>query len=239
LLGQSVAELFAPLTAGYLMLLIGVQGVLLIDFATFLAAVAALVCVQIPRPKAQTISPGAGVASLLQEALEGWRFISRRAGLVGLLVFSGIFNFLWGMVGVLAAPLVLGFSDEAGLGALLTVAGSGLLAGGLAMSAWGRGPRRKIRAILMAEFASGLGFMLIGLRPSLILAGLGAFVAHTTIAVIGACSRTLWQQKVPAEMQGRVFAAQWSRARPPLWQLCWPVRWPNVFSSRCWLKAAG
>ena len=87
----------------------------------------------------------------------------------------------------------------------MTVAGCGMLLGSLAMSAWARGPRRKITAILTAELASALGFIFIGLRPSLALAAeAGALIAHLTIAVIGSSSRTLWQRKVPADMLGQL-----------------------------------
>ncbi|HVN55140.1 MAG TPA: MFS transporter [Anaerolineaceae bacterium] len=212
-LSQSLAEVFAPLAAGFLVLAIRVQGVLLIDFATFLVAVSALAVIRIPSPAAQLAVGSPGIRALLGEARDGWRFISDRPGLVALLIFAAIFNFLWGMVGALAAPLVLSFSDSGSLGIFLTVAGCGMLAGSLAMSAWVRGPRRKIGAILAAELASGLGFILIGLRPSLVLAAAGALIAHLTIAVIGSSSRTLWQRKVPAGMLGRVFAIQEMVAR--------------------------
>jgi hypothetical protein len=212
-LGQSVADLFAPLAAGFLVLVIHVQGVLLIDFATFLVAVGALLAVRIPRPAAPLNSTPPAPRALFNEARQGWRFISGHPGLTGLLLFTAVFNFIWGMVGALAAPLILGFSGSAGLGAVLTVAGAGMLAGSLLMSAWAKGPRRKVTAILAAELFSGVCFILIGLRPAIVLVAVGAFCAHVTIAVIGSSSRTLWQRKVAPAMQGRVFAIQEMIAR--------------------------
>ena len=212
-LSQAVADLFAPLAAGFLVLTIHLQGVLLIDFATFLVASGVLLCVRFPRGKGPVRSVQPGIKALFDEAGDGWRFIAQRPGLTGLLLFSAVFNFLWGMVGALAAPLVLGFSDSSGLGVVLTLAGGGMLAGSLAMSAWKQGPRWKIPAILGAELFSGLCFILIGWQPSLVWVVPGVFGAHLTIAVIGSSSRTLWQRKVAAQMQGRVFAAQEMIAR--------------------------
>ena len=103
-LSQSLAEVFAPLAAGFLVLAIRVQGVLLIDFATFLVAVAALAVIRIPSPPGVHPAGSPGLHALLQEVCEGWRFISRRADLVALLAFMAVFNFLWGMIGVLARP---------------------------------------------------------------------------------------------------------------------------------------
>ncbi len=40
-----------------------------------------------------------------------------RPGLLGLLFFLGLINFVWGMVGVLAQPMVLGFASPAALDA--------------------------------------------------------------------------------------------------------------------------
>jgi hypothetical protein len=171
--------------------------------------VATLLVVRIPRPPASrqstALHKASGLATLFREAGEGWHFIARHSGLIGILLILAIFNFQWGMVGVLAAPLVLGFSDARGLCILFSVAGSGMLIGSLAMSSWG-GPRRRIVGILLFEFISGVCFITIGLRPSLLVAALGAFGAHLTIAVIAGCSRALWQRKVAPQMQGRVFA---------------------------------
>jgi MFS transporter, DHA3 family, macrolide efflux protein len=212
-LSQAAADISAPLAAGVLIKLIQVQGILVIDFATFLVAVGTLLAVRIPRPSPNHPDPlgkGArlsGFGALRHEAAQGWQVIAQKPGLVALLVLSAVFNFQWGMVSVLAAPLVLSFSDASGLGLLLTLAGSGMLAGSLAMSAWG-GPRRRIAGILQFEALSGLCFILIGLRPSLALVAVGAVGAHLTIAVISGSSRVVWQRQIAPHLQGRVFAIQ-------------------------------
>lgn len=222
---QSLADIFAPLAAGFLVLAIRVQGVMLIDFATFLVAVLTLLLVRIPNPQ-RSPHPGAQPSPqhashpaeqeaqtpqdqtpVLRAALQGWQFIAARPGLVALLVFFALFNFVWGMVGALAVPMVLGFASPDQLGVLMSAAGGGLLLGGLAMSAWG-GPRRRITGVLLFEFLSGVCFVLMGLRPSLWLVALGAIGAHATIAIISGCSQAIWQSKVAPEMQGRVFATQ-------------------------------
>jgi len=207
-LAQSAADLFTPLLAGFLVMAVQVWGVILIDFATFLFAVFTLVWVRFPKPGVmprQDTHPR--LRGLLQESVEGWRFIVTRPGFVALLGFFAIFNFIWGLVGALAAPLALSFTTPGGLGVLMTVAGGGMLAGSLAMSAWG-GPQRRVVGLLAAELVSGLCFILMGLRPELALVGLGALVAHATIAMVAGSSWMLWQTRVPHAMQGRVFAAQ-------------------------------
>ena len=204
--GRAAAEILAPALAGVLVLAIQVQGVLLIDFATFILAVATLLLVRFPKPETSAAGQ-ARKGSLWHQAAYGWRFIAARRGLLGLLVFFAVVNFLWGMVGAVIAPMILGFASADVLGVIISVAGGGMLVGSLVMSAWG-GPKRRIDGVLRFEMLSGLCFLLIGLRPSAWPIALGAFGAHLTIAVIYGSNQTIWQSKVPPDIQGRVFATQ-------------------------------
>jgi len=204
--GQAAAEILAPALAGVLLLTARIQGILLIDFVTFVFAVTTLLFVRFPRPET-TVAGQTRRGSLWREASYGWRFITARRGLLGLLVFFAVVKFLWGMVGALIAPMILGFTSADVLGIIISVAGGGMLVGSLVMSAWG-GPKRRIDGVLRFELMSGLCFLLIGLRPSAWPVALGAFGAHLTIAVIYGSNQAIWQSKVPPNVQGRVFAMQ-------------------------------
>ncbi|MBN1582209.1 MAG: MFS transporter [Anaerolineae bacterium] len=204
--GRAAAEILAPSLAGMLVRIIGLEGVILIDFATFGFAVFTLLPVRfpaLPKTAADDQAPG----SFWNEMTFGWTYISTRPGLRGLLSAFVVINFLWGMVGALIVPMILGFTTSDALGFIISIAGMGMLAGSLAMSIWG-GPRRRINGILGFEFISGLCFMLIGLRPSFWPTAIGAFCAHVTIAIVFGSSQAIWQSKIEPGVQGRVFAAQ-------------------------------
>jgi DHA3 family macrolide efflux protein-like MFS transporter len=203
-LGDAAAEIVAPLLAGALVVRIGRQGVLLIDFATYLFAMAALLAVRIPRPAA-TVEGSAAGGSLLREARSGWLFIRRRPGLLALLVLFASTNLGLGMVQVLLSPMVLAFASPAVLGQVLAVAACGMLAGSLVMSLWG-GPRRRIAGILGFLLVQGLVLPLGGLRASAPLIAAGAFVFLFASPIASGCSQALWQSKVALDLQGRVFA---------------------------------
>jgi MFS family permease len=141
-LGQSVAQLISPVLAGVLVVTIQIQGVILLDFATFLFALVTLLLVRFPEAKT-TAASTAGKGSLLGEAAYGWTYITARPGLLGLLIFFAVNNFLMGIVMVLATPLVLSFASAAVLGTVLSIGGSGMVVGSLVMSTWG-GPQRHI-----------------------------------------------------------------------------------------------
>jgi DHA3 family macrolide efflux protein-like MFS transporter len=205
-LGQAISEVLSPTLAGVLILKIQVQGVLLIDFATFLCAVFTLAIVRIPMLEPAAVGK-AGKESLLRGATHGWTYIAARRGLLGLVIFFAIVNFLWGMVGALITPMILGFTSAGVLGVIISIAGGGMLAGSLVMSLWG-GPKRRINGVLRFELLSGLCFLLIGLRPSVWSIAVGAFGAHLTIAIVQGSNQAIWQSKVPSQIQGRVFATQ-------------------------------
>lgn len=209
--GRATAEILAPSLAGLLVKIIRLEGVILIDFATFAFAVLTLLPGRFPVPPKPAASRH-GHETFGHEMTFGWRAISARPGLLGLLGISTIINFLWGMVGALIVPMILGFASSDVLGLIISIAGTGMLAGSLTMSVWG-GPKRRIYGVFGFEFISGLCFILIGLKPSFWPTAIGAFCAHFTIAIVSGCDQSIWQSKIEPGMQGRVFATQHMIAR--------------------------
>ena len=227
--GQAASDILAPVLAGALLLSVQLEGVILIDFATFLFAIVTLAGVRFPQP--QSVAAAAPeTSSIRQDLTLGWRYITARQGLLGLLFFLTVVNFIWGMVGALIAPMVLGFASSNTLGLIISVASAGMLVGGVAMSIWG-GPQRRIDGVLGFEFLSGTCFLLLGLRPSFWTTALGAFGAHATIAVVLGSNQAIWQSKVAPGIQGRVFATQQmiGRAAAPLAYLLAGPLAENVF----------
>jgi hypothetical protein len=214
--GRAAAEILAPSLAGVLVKTIQLEGVILVDLATFGFAILTLLPVRFPAPP-EPAGHGPERESFWDEMTFGLRFISERPGLVGLLSTATIINLLWGMVGALIVPMILGFTSSDTLGLIISIAGTGMLTGSLAMSAWG-GPKRRILGVFGFEFVSGLCFMLIGLRPAFWTTAIGAFCAHVTIAIVSGSNQAIWQSKVEPRVQGRVFAAQHmvARAAAPL-----------------------
>jgi MFS transporter, DHA3 family, macrolide efflux protein len=205
-MGQAVSVLLAPVLAGALVVSIGLKRVLLIDFATFLIAVATLLSVHVPRAEA-TVEGLATRGSLLSEAASGWPFIRQRPGLLSLLALIAATNFSMGMMQVLVAPMVLSFTSAAVLGRVLSVAGSGMLVGSLVMSVWG-GPSRRVSGILGFLLLQGAILVVGGLWPSATLIATAGFVFLFTMPIILGCSQALWQSKVAPDLQGRVFAVR-------------------------------
>jgi DHA3 family macrolide efflux protein-like MFS transporter len=205
-LGQATAKVISPMLAGALVGTIHIHGVLLLDFATFLFAFSTLLFVRMPTV-ASLPETEEKKGSLLGETLYGWTYITRRPGLFLLLALFAANNFLTGIVIVLVTPLILSFASAAVLGAVLTVAGGGMLAGGAIMSIWG-GPRRRVRGILIFTILQSALLVTGGLRASVTLIAAAAFGYLFAASVISGASQSLWQSKIAPSVQGRVFAVR-------------------------------
>jgi MFS family permease len=205
-LSQSAAPILSPLLAGVLVMTIGIQGVLFIDFATFVVAMATLFVVRVPVPGEST-EADASKPSFLRQFTYGWIFIKARPGLRWLLTLFAMTNFAMAMVQVLIVPLILSFSSPGALGTVLSLSGGGLLAGSLIMSVWG-GPKRRIRGILSLWIVQGLLLVLCCLHANLVLIAVMIFGCLLTAPIVQGCSQVIWQRKTPLDIQGRVFAVR-------------------------------
>lgn len=203
---QASVIVFSPLLAGLFLPAIGVQGVALLDFTTYLFALATLLPVRLPAPE----TGGAGVSakhSLSREALDGWAYIIRRRGLLFLLLYFSFINFFIGFVLVLMPPLVLNLSNARALGVVLSCGGGGFLLGSILVVIRGT-PRKHVRAIIGFGLLSTLCGMVIGLRPSVPLIAVAYFAMNLCIPVMNACTQVIWLRKTPVGLQGRVFAVR-------------------------------
>jgi MFS transporter, DHA3 family, macrolide efflux protein len=199
----------APLTAGALMPVIGLTGLLTLDVITFFFAIGALAIVHIPQPR-QTEEGKKAQGSVLKEAAFGFRYIFARPSLLGLQLIFFFANLFQGISLVVFAPMVLARTDQNTLvfGSVQTAAAIGMVAGGIIMSAWG-GFKRRTNGVLFGWIYVGFGMMAYGLKfglPIWLVAGvIGAPIVG---ALINASNQAIWQSKVAPDLQGRVFSAR-------------------------------
>jgi MFS family permease len=209
MLAISASQVLAPVAAGFLLLAIKLQGIVLIDCLSFGAAIVTVLLIRVPRPHPQQedAAAEAGPATLLGDFARSWHYVLARPGLVHLMALFGILCFLVGFVDVLFYPLVLAFASAGALGIVLTLGGIGMVAGSVAMSAWG-GSRRQTTGVLSFAAVLGLSVLVGSLRPNVPLIAGAAFVFLGSTALIEGCYRSIWQTKTDPAMQGRVLALQ-------------------------------
>ena len=200
---DAVSVVVAPAAAGALLATLGLGAVLLADLATFVVAIATLALVRFPRAERVGAGPK---PSVLGEIRAGWRYLRERRGLLGLLFIYAECNFALSMANVLILPLIVSFAPETAAGAVFSAAGFGMLAGSLAVSAWG-GPKRKRIAWIMGGIAAGgVAVVAAGWRQSLVVIGGGYLALSLLSPLINTSSQVVWQLKIAPGMQGRVFS---------------------------------
>ncbi|RPI25014.1 MAG: MFS transporter [Chloroflexota bacterium] len=210
-MGQAVEMLISPVLAGALFGAIGLNGIMFIDFATFFFAIAALVVVRIPQPKLAQEEKRSGNL-VWHDARLGWNYLTSRPGLIGLLSYFALVNFLLNFAVVLQGPLVLSMASAGVFGLVQTVSGVGMLAGSIAMSAWG-GPKRRMPALIGLILLLALSLLVIGGWPSPIFVAAGLSIMMFFAPMASGLSQALFQSKVEPSVQGRVFAIRGMIAR--------------------------
>ena len=203
-LEQAFSLLLAPALAGVLFTLVGLLGIVAVDFVTFFIAIATLLRVHIPQPPRD---PDAKPTSIWRDVALGWAYIRARSALLTLLFYFSLVNFFFNLTTVLLGPLVLSFSTAAAYGLVQAVVGAGMLLAGLLLSAWG-GPTtgRRVPTILALLVLGALGIFATGLERSVLAIAIGAFIMMFPIPLATGIYRVIAQVKVEPVMQGRFFA---------------------------------
>ena len=201
-MGQALEMIITPVIAGVLFVTIGLSGILIIDFVTFLFAVGALLLVRIPQPK--LTEHDEKKASVWSDAKFGWNYLKARPGLFGLLWYFAMVNFLLNWSAVLMGPMILSRFNASTLGTIQMFVGLGMLAGGILSSIWA--PKRRISAVIAFIGLALVGMLIAGLRPSPFIVGAGLFWLMIFIPLASASSQAVFQSKVAPEVQGRVFS---------------------------------
>lgn len=185
-----------------------------IDAATFLLAGLVLLFLNIPSPKrASQTQP----KSIWADIWFGATYVWQRKPLLWLLATFATVN-LTAQFGILLPLMVKfdlaaswtarGFTYETALATLNTVTSVGAVAAGALVSAWGGLKRRRVYGVVVPLVVSAVLQVLFGLSAGFTVAiGIAALMG-LTFPIANVHSQSIWQSRVPREMQGRVFAVR-------------------------------
>ena len=203
-LGQATSGILAPIAAGFLLTVIGIQGLVLIDVVSYGIAMTLLSFTRIPSPSDAARS--GAVESKSKEALAGWAYLRKQPGMIGWLLYLATITFFLNMSGVLVQSLTLKLGSAASLGLIISAFGIGMISGAVLMSIWGNSHRR-LATIIGFGLLQGSGLIVSGLKPSLGFIACGLGIAAASSQVVTTSIRVLWQSRIPTPLQGRSFAA--------------------------------
>ena len=203
-----------PALAAILLVLAGPDQILLLNGASF--AISAVVLARLPFG-AVIATAGRevrrGAPSLLRETREGLATVARMrairvviAGSTGALFFGGVFN---------VAELLFVRQDldagDAVYSILIALFGLGFVFGSLAGSKGGA-PGLLRRRFVQGVVLMGLGFLLAGLSPTVVVALVTFMVAGFGNGLLLVHERVIVQEMVPDELLGRAFGVKDSLA---------------------------
>lgn len=208
---QGLLSVFAPPLGALLIGLLPMQGVLAIDIGTAALAVFPLLVLSIPNPPRQMAQANgtAKKTTYWHDLREGFTYVVKWPGLLGLILLAMMLNFLL-IPSSSLTPLVITKvfgKGVAELGWTETIFGVGVIAGGLVLSAWG-GFKRKIVTSLTGVVGIGAGVVLIGAAPSnlFFLILVANFVIGVTQVFANGPLMAIFQTAIEPDMQGRVFS---------------------------------
>jgi len=204
---NGVLNILGPPLGALLMEMLPLYGVMLVDVGTAILAIGPLFFVHVPQP-ARADEGAAQKPSVWADMREGLRYLWGWPGLVALIGSAMVLKIALTPAFSLLPLLVTGHFDggAAQLSLLESVAGVGIVVGGLTLSMWG-GFRRKIYTTMMGMIVLGVGFVALGLTPGGLfwMALASIFVVGLMIPLIDGPIMAILQGTVAPEMQGRVF----------------------------------
>ena len=207
---QGLLNIIAPPLGALLIELYATQNVLLVDIATAAFAITPLLFIAIPQPakKVQDVKDASN-PSFAQEFKEGFSYVLKWKGLLGLIILAMVLNFLL-IPAASFMPLMITKIFNKGaieLGWVESVFGVGIIAGGILLSTWG-GFKRRITTSFSGILGIGSGIVLIGLIPEnmFYLLFVAYFIVGFTQVFANGPLMAIMQSTVAPEMQGRVFS---------------------------------
>ena len=205
---DSLITLFAPAAATALFAFAGLRAVLILDLATFVFDFLVLCCmIRIPDCPRR----GKEQESFIDMSLSGLRFLKRHRAIFGLILFFAFCNFLDCLSARnLTAPMILARTGNNTIlaGTVASAVGIGSLLGSVAVTLV-RPPKNRARVILLS-CALSFGFadlsLALGKTPAVWIAG--TVIGYFCLPWIDANMMTVFRDRIPLEMQGRVFSAR-------------------------------
>jgi DHA3 family macrolide efflux protein-like MFS transporter len=201
---SAVAQLGAPLAAAALLGVIGIEGIIAIDVATFAVALIGMVLAKFPPSAPKTAKARRGAFRDLAWAIG---FLRERPTMAALYGYTSMGAFLSGMVMVLISPMVLANYSAQVLAWITTSGAVGVLAGGLLMVVWG-GLKHWTPHVLALNAVQGAAIAVGGFSNRVEILCAAAFVVMFCSTALAGCMAGVWRRKVPRDRQGSFGALQ-------------------------------
>lgn len=205
---SNLTSVLTPVLAAFLFALNGLRFILIIDLGSFLLAFFVLLLViSIPETERNTQKK----PSIFAGCKEGFAFLKQNRGILVIVLTMALLNFFSRLTYEnILSPMILARSgnDSVVLGIVNAIMGIGGIVGGIIVS-MGKLSKDNVKMIYFSAAISFLlGDLLMGVGRNVLMWSVAGLAASLPIPFINAGQNVILYQKVPDEMQGRVFAVR-------------------------------
>lgn len=199
-LAGSARYLISPILAGILLAVSDIRLLLVIDAATFFLTVFVTGVVRsgLDTKKMEKKEPFG------EALLAGWQAITKRHGVLILILISSVMTCFMGALQILAEPMILDFTDSMTLGVGETVCACGMLVSGLLLGAIGL-KRNYVKVLSLSLFLAGVCMIFFGVKENIYLICMAGFGFFAMLPFANNCLDYLVRTNIPDELQGRAW----------------------------------
>lgn len=203
---SNLVTVLTPVIAAFVYSFGGLKIILLLDILSFLFAFLVLLFAVHISEKYECREKD----SVFSGTMAGFKFLKNEKGLLFIMITLAIINFFSRLTYEnILSPMILSRSGSSvTLGIVNAVMGIGGIAGGILVSA-GKTSKNNIKMIYVSAAVSFLfGDLLMAVGRNFVMWSFAAMAASFPIPFITAGQNVIMYDKVPEEMQGRVFAVR-------------------------------
>lgn len=199
-LAGSARYLISPLLAGLLLAVSDIKLLLILDICTFFFTVITTGMVR----HGLTAKAAEVRESFAESFREGWEAVTRKRGLIILILVSSVMTCFMGVFQVLAEPLLLNFTTSTVLGIAETVCACGMLISSLLLGL--RGIKRGyVKVLCLSLLLAGIAMVVFGLKENIFLIGIAGFCFFAILPFANNSLDYLVRTNIPGDLQGRTW----------------------------------
>ncbi|NTS77176.1 MFS transporter [Catenovulum sp. SM1970] len=202
-MGTALTQTIAPLLAGMLLLMIGLNGIFVFNLFTFMLGSLSFIFLfkhSIAQQQGQKEAPD----FTLSEAFKIFDYFKAHTNQTRFVIYLALQNFVISLVAILTLPLIMAMYTEYELGLVMTITSFGALVGGGLIFMFP--PKSFIRSILICNLILGALVAVLGCTQWLPLIMACGFLIALFGPFIDSCEKSYWQIKIPKKILGRFFS---------------------------------
>lgn len=196
----SARYLISPIIAGLLLTVGDIKLLLLIDICTFFFTA---ICTAIVRAGLKS-KVAENRMTFLKSLKEGWRAVTKKRGVIILIIVSSLMTCFMGAIQILSEPMILDFKSSSVLGFAKTTCACGMLVSSIILGI--RGLKGHFTKVLSTSLIlAGLAMVGFGLKENIYLICCFGFLFFFMLPFANNCLDYLVRTNIDGDKQGRAW----------------------------------